>query len=164
MKDSIIQLILKKELREYCFKKNNLEELKNKIENLKDTKYNAGAIWSNCEPVKGGGSKQEDKLIEINIKFELMEQLEEKLWEFDTIIDSNNRKALVVMNEYGESVGKVAMERYGMVNTDFWAFEEEDFDSTRRDLVMLLTKYALTPVEEREKEEKYRLDIHLKNQ
>ena len=74
MKDSIIQLILKKELREYYFKKNNLDELKNKIEDLKDTKYSAGAIWNNCEPVKGGGTKQEDKLIEINIKLELMEQ------------------------------------------------------------------------------------------
>ena len=74
MKDSIIQLILKKELREYFFKKNNLDELKNKIEDLKDTKYSAGAVWSNWEPVKGGGTKQEDKLIEINIKLELMEK------------------------------------------------------------------------------------------
>ena len=48
--------------------------MKIKIENLKETKYSTGSIWSGCEPVKGGGSKQEDKLIEINIKIELLEQ------------------------------------------------------------------------------------------
>lgn len=95
MRDNIAIIMLKKDLRDYYYKKLGLPDLNKKIENLKENKYSPGGIWSGTDPVKGGGTKQEDKLLEINAKLCVYEKNYKENIEF---IDSVE-KALESLNE-----------------------------------------------------------------
>ena len=66
--------MIKEDLKEYGLKKKNLGYLKDEIERLNALKYDTPNIWTGSDPVKGGGSKQEDRLLDINCRLHKLQQ------------------------------------------------------------------------------------------
>ncbi|MDD7383603.1 MAG: hypothetical protein PUG22_04495 [Peptoniphilaceae bacterium] len=64
---------IKSKIRDYYFFKDSVVNIKNRIDELKNLKESVSHSWG-ADPVKGGGSKNEEKILNINAEIELYSQ------------------------------------------------------------------------------------------